>query len=269
VAIKANEDTFLSQRATKAAMGRLADRHVVVTGGGTGIGRAIAERLAKEGAVLTLLARDRDRLDAVGGPLGARTDSVDVRDADAVRAAFERAVAERGGLYALVANAGIGGPNASGPEDRFEDLVATNLLGTYRCVRAAEPLLADGGRIVVTSSILARIGVAGYTGYCASKAGLLGLVRALAVELAPRDLQVNAICPGWVDTEMSREGFEALAAELGTTAAEAHAEAMKAVPRGRMAQPEEIAGTVAWLLSDEAGGVTGQAIDHNGGAWMG
>jgi NAD(P)-dependent dehydrogenase (short-subunit alcohol dehydrogenase family) len=250
-------------------MRRLESRHVVVTGGGTGIGRAIAERLAHEGATLTLLARNRDRLETVGAPLGARTGSVDVRDSAAVRNAFERAFADRGQLYAVVANAGIGGPNEPGAEDRYEDIVSTNLLGTYWCVRAAEPLLADGGRIVVTSSILARIGVARYTGYCASKAGLLGLVRALAVELAPRDIQVNAICPGWVDTEMSRDGFEALADELGTTAAESHAEAMKAVPRGRMAQPEEIAGTVAWLLSDEAGGVTGQAVDHNGGAWMG
>jgi NAD(P)-dependent dehydrogenase (short-subunit alcohol dehydrogenase family) len=250
-------------------MRRLEGRHVVVTGGGSGIGRAIAERLAGEGASLTLLARDRERLEAVGAPLAARADTVDVREADAVRGAFERAVADRGEVFALVANAGIGGPNRPGTADRYEDIVTTNLLGTYWCVRAAEPLLADGGRIVVTSSILARIGVAGYTGYCASKAGLLGLVRALAVELAPRDVQVNAICPGWVDTEMSREGFETLAAELGTTATEAHAEAMKAVPRGRMAQPEEIAGTVAWLLSDDAGGVTGQAIDHNGGAWMG
>jgi NAD(P)-dependent dehydrogenase (short-subunit alcohol dehydrogenase family) len=250
-------------------MGRLAGRHVVVTGGNVGIGAAIAARLAAEGAGLTLLARDRGRLEQVGAPLGARVDTVDIRDRAGVAAAIGAAVAERGPLDALVANAGVGGPNHAGEDDRFEELVATNLLGTYWCCRAAEPHLVDGGRIVVSASILARIGVAGYTGYCASKAGLLGLVRALATELAPRRIQVNAICPGWVDTDMSREGFEALAAELGGSPEEAHDEAMRAVPLGRMAQPAEIAGTVAWLLSDDATGVTGQAIDQNGGAWMG
>jgi NAD(P)-dependent dehydrogenase (short-subunit alcohol dehydrogenase family) len=221
---------------------RLAGKHVVVTGAGTGIGRAIARRLAEEGARLTLLARDETRLrDVVPG---AATKSVDIRDRDAVQAAFDEP------LDALVANAGIGGPNEPGAADRWDDIVQTNLHGTYWCCRAAEPRLADGGRIVVTSSILARIGVPGYTAYCASKAGLLGLVRAFAAELAPRRIQVNAVCPGWVNTDM--------ALEL----------AMGEVPLGRMSEPEEIAGTVAWLLSPDAIGVTGQAIDHNNGAWM-
>ena len=142
----------------------------------------------------------------------------------------------------------------------------TNLSGTYWCCRAAERNLAEGGRIVAVSSILARIGVAGYTGYCASKAGVLGLVRSLAAELAPRRIQVNAICPGWVNTNMAWQGFDAFP---GLTREQAYAEAMREVPLDRMSEPEEIAGTVAWLLSDEARMVTGQAIDHNGGAWMG
>jgi len=250
-------------------MGRLEGRHVLVSGGNTGIGEAIAARLAAEGANLTLVARDRVRLEEVAARVGGRTAVLDIRDRTAVTTAVDAAVAELGPLYALVANAGIGGPNEPGPEDRFDDLVATNLIGTYSCCRAAEPQLEDGGRIVVTASILARIGVAGYTGYCASKAGLLGLVRALAAELASRRIAVNAICPGWVDTEMSRAGFETFAAEIGGTPDEAHDEAMEAVPFWRMAQPEEIAGTVAWLLSDDARWLTGQAIDHNGGAWMG
>ncbi len=250
-------------------MRRLEGRHVLVSGGNTGIGQAIAERLAAEGATLTLAARDRERLDAVAAAVGARTVVVDIRDRAGVTEAVDAAVAELGPLHALVANAGIGGPNAAGAGDRFDDLVATNLTGTYSSCRAAEPHLVDGGRIVVSASILARIGVAGYTGYCASKAGLLGLVRALAAELAPRRIAVNAICPGWVDTQMSQAGFESHAAEHGGTAADAHDEAMQAVPFGRMAQPGEIAGTVAWLLSDDAGWLTGQAIDHNGGAWMG
>src|SRR5581483_4573438 len=188
------------------------------------------------------------------------TRSVDVRDERSVRAAFTERV------DALVANAGIGGPNEDGADDRFDDIVRTNLYGTYWCIRAAEPLLPEGGRVVVTSSILARIGVAGYTAYCASKAGLLGLVRAFAAELAPRRIQVNAICPGWVNTDMAWDG---LSGWPGLTTEEAWDEAKREVPLRRMSEPAEIAGTVAWLLSDDALGVTGQAIDHNNGAWMG
>jgi NAD(P)-dependent dehydrogenase (short-subunit alcohol dehydrogenase family) len=171
-----------------------------------------------------------------------------------------------GPLDALVANAGIGGPNDAGAGDRWDDIVKTNLYGTYWCARAAQSHLPDGGRIVVTSSILARIGVAGYTAYCASKAGLLGLVRALAAELATRQIQVNAVCPGWVNTDMAWEG---LSAWPGLSTDEAWAIAVKKVPLRRMCEPEEIAATVAWLASGDALGVTGQAIDHNNGAWMG
>jgi len=235
---------------------RLEGKHVVVTGAGTGIGRAIARRLADEGARLTLLARDESRLrDVVPG---AATKSVDIRDHDAVLAAFGEP------LDALVANAGVGGPNESGDGDRWDDIVQTNLYGTYWCCRAAEPHLADGGRIVVTSSILARIGVPGYTAYCASKAGLLGMVRAFAAELAPRRIQVNGICPGWVNTDMAWDGL----AGISENRDEAFEIAMREVPLRRMSEPEEIAGTVAWLLSPDAIGVTGQGIDHNNGAWM-
>ena len=119
------------------------------------------------------------------------------------------------------------------------------------------------------SSILARIAVPGYTGYSASKAGLLGLVRSLAAELAPDNVQVNAICPGWVDTDMARLGLDLLAQEIGGTRDDAYRLAMTQVPLGRMSEPEDIAGTVAWLLSPDARGVTGQAVDQNGGAWTG
>jgi NAD(P)-dependent dehydrogenase (short-subunit alcohol dehydrogenase family) len=230
-------------------------RQVVVTGAGTGIGAAIAQRLRADGLHVVGLARDAERV----APNVDRAIACDIRDAGQVEAAFAQLEAP---LYALVANAGIGGENHPGPDDRWDDIVETNLSGTYRTIRAALPLGAE--RVVVTSSILARIGVPGYTAYCASKAGLLGLVRALAAELAPR-VSVNALCPGWVATQMSWDGLE----EMGPTKDEAYAEAMKFVPMGRMSEPEEIAGTVAWLLSDDARMVTGQAIDHNGGAWMG
>jgi NAD(P)-dependent dehydrogenase (short-subunit alcohol dehydrogenase family) len=265
---------------------RFAGRHVLVTGAGTGIGRAIALRLAAEGATLSLLARDRARLDSTvadavraGASPAHFTVACDVRDQAAVDAAVEAAAQRHGPLHAAIANAGVGGANApgtpGGAPDRFHDLVATNLAGTYHVFRAAERHLAPrpaegfGARhLVAVASILARIGVPGYTGYCASKAGITGLVRALAMELAPAEVQVNALCPGWVDTEMSRAGIACFAKALGVSDEVAQARAMEDVPLGRMSAPEDIAGVVAWLLSPDARGVTGQALDVNGGAFM-
>jgi NAD(P)-dependent dehydrogenase (short-subunit alcohol dehydrogenase family) len=249
----------------------VSERHVVVTGAGRGIGKAIALRLARDGVRLSLFARGEEALretaDEAGGAFVA---GLDIRDAGAVARAFADAAAANGPVHALVANSGIGGPNEAGDGDRFFDLVETNLVGTYRCVRALQQVLAADGRrdVVVIASILARIPVPGYTGYSASKAGLLGLVRSLAAELAPDEVQVNAICPGWVATDMAWEGIDLLAEALGTTRDEAYAQAMSEVPLRRMSEPDDIAGTVAWLLSTDARGVTGQAIDQNGGAFM-
>ena len=253
-------------------MERFRGRHVVVAGGGVGIGKAIAERLATEGATLSLLDLQPERLAEVAAALGAHAAPCDIRDRAQVDAAVAAAVAAHGPVHALAAVSGIGGPNDDGPDDRFDDIVQTNLAGTYYTVRAALRHLTDGPEprhIVVISSILARIAVPGYTGYSASKAGLLGLVRSFAAELAPQNVQVNAICPGWVDTDMATQGLDLIAEAIGGTRDEAHAVAMREVPLGRMSEPDDIAGTVAWLLSADARGVTGQAIDQNGGAWMG
>jgi len=251
-------------------------QHVVVTGAGTGIGRAIALRLARKGTKLSLLARDVDRLDETARAVrklgaSAKTFGVDIRKRARVDEAFAACAKAHGPIDVLVANSGIGGPNRPGPRDRFDDLVATNLVGTYLCLRAAQRHLARGPKarhFVVIASILARIGVADYTGYCASKTGLLGLVRALAMELAREEVQVNAVCPGWVDTEMAREGVAGIAkaAEVGYDAA--YEMAMSSVPMRRMSEPEDVAGLVAWLVSKDSRGVTGQALDINGGAFM-
>ena len=246
-------------------------RHVVVTGAGRGIGKAIALRLAREGATLSLLERGADALAQTAAEVGgAFAQGVDIREQEQVDAGFAAAVEANGPIHALVANSGIGGPNEAGDGDRFFDLVQTNLVGTYRCVRATERHFAHGGRrdVVVIASILARIPVPFYTGYSASKAGLLGLVRSLAAELAPQDVQVNAICPGWVATDMAWEGIGLMADGMGISKDEAYERAMSEVPLRRMSEPEDIAGTVAWLLSRDARGVTGQAIDQNGGAFM-
>ena len=252
---------------------RHAGEHIVVSGAGTGIGRAIALRLGAEGAQLSLCARDAERLRSTAAAIGGEVHvaSCDIRDGAAVAAFFAGAAGAHGPIHSVVANAGIGGSNAAGAEDRFEDLVATNLSGTYACFRAAEKHLApgpDARHLIAVSSILARIGVPGYTGYCASKAGILGLVRALAGELAADNVQVNAVCPGWVDTSMAREGLDGMASGMGISAEEAYSIAMQAVPMGRMSEPEDVAGMISWLASPDARGVTGQALDINGGAFM-
>ncbi len=258
---------------------RQAGRHIAITGASSGIGRAIALRLAQEGAALSLMARRLPQLEETAalcreaGAPAVLAAACDVSDRLSVAAAFA-ATAAQGPLHGLVAAAGVGGPNAAGEGDRFDLLVDTNLRGTYLCVRAAEERLAPGqGQdrrdFVLIASVLARFGVPGYTGYCASKAALLGLTKALALELAGRNIQVNALCPGWVETDMAWEGIDGMAAAMGVSRAEAVRIAMQAVPLGRMGRPEEVAGMVAWLLSADARGVTGQGLDINGGAWMG
>ena len=260
---------------------------MVLTGAGSGIGRAIALRFAADGARVSLLGRRVSALDATmalgDGPGALASHACDVRDGESVRSAMASAVEAYGPVDVAISNAGIGGPNGpcfqeEGAEDRFDDLVSTNLGGTYRFFRAAlehlSPEAPDahgaGPRrhLLAVSSILARIGVAGYSGYCASKAGVSGLVRAMAAELAPLHVQVNAVAPGWVDTDMAREGIDGMANAMGTSQEEALALAMKDVPLGRMGRPEEIAGLVTWLTSPDAHGVTGQTLDMNGGAFM-
>jgi NAD(P)-dependent dehydrogenase (short-subunit alcohol dehydrogenase family) len=250
----------------------------VITGAGSGIGRAIALRLAASGHQVALMARGEDRLHAVAeqareaGAPAVATFSCDIRDRAAVDRAFASACDTLGPLTGLVANSGIGGPNVDGPADRFDDIVQTNLMGTYYCLRAAQRHLAEGPEarhLVAIASILGRFGVPGYTGYCASKTAVIGLVRALALEVAADGVAVNAICPGWVETDMAWEGIDGMAEAIGVTREEAHEIAMRQVPVGRMSQPEDIAGVVHWLMSPDAVGVTGQGIDINGGAWMG
>ena len=226
---------------------RQESRHIVITGASSGIGRAIAIRLASEGARVSLLARRPAALEETAVlVLDAAPDSAaflvpcDVTNRASLDHAFAAAVRSNGPVHAVVTAAGIGGPNAAGvdssdPSDRFDTIVATNLTGTYLSLRAAQRHLAPGPgprQMVLISSILGRFGVPGYTAYCASKAALLGLTRAMALELAPQNVLVNAICPGWVDTGMAWEGIDGMAKGMGITRDEAHAIAMSAVRSG-------------------------------------
>jgi NAD(P)-dependent dehydrogenase (short-subunit alcohol dehydrogenase family) len=251
-------------------------RHIVITGAGSGIGRAIALHFAAKGDRISLLGRRADPLEATavdverlgGTPM---VTPCDIRHRSEVDRALQTLCAAQGALDILIANSGIGGPNEDGPEDRFEELVATNLTGTYHCARAALQHMEDSENlrhIIVVSSILGRIGVAGYTGYCASKTGLLGLVRALAHETVSRRIQVNAICPGWVNTEMAWQGIDGIAGAMNTDRDAAFQVAMSAVPTHRMSEPTEIARAIGWMASNDAIGMTGQAIDINQGAFM-
>jgi NAD(P)-dependent dehydrogenase (short-subunit alcohol dehydrogenase family) len=246
----------------------------LITGGGTGIGAGIARVLARRGARVAVLGRRRRPLQDTVASLPKKAKAIavtaDVTDAAAMRRAVARANTAFGGLDVVVANAGVGGPNRCalpGP-DRWHEVLRTNLDGLYHTVLAALPHLADGGRVVAISSVLGRFGVPGYTAYCASKHGVIGFTKALALELAPRRITVNAVCPGWVDTEMATAGMQSMADALQIELAAARRQALDAVPLKRILQPDEIGETVAWLCSPGAAGVTGQAITHCGGQVM-
>ncbi len=252
----------------------LSGRVAVVTGAGTGIGRAIALRLSARGAAVALLGRTRARPAAVAGEATGETRviSCDVRERASVERAFDAAARALGALHIAVANAGIGGPNEPGDDDRWDAIVRTNLDGAYFTLRAFESRLAPGPgwrHAIVISSCVARFGVPGISAYSAAKAGQLGLVRSLAAELAPKRVLVNAICPGWVETQMAADRMTEIGASLGKGYAEAKAELLAAVPLQRVSEPEEIAGLVEFLCSPEAVAFTGQAFDPNNGAWMG
>jgi 3-oxoacyl-[acyl-carrier protein] reductase len=252
----------------------LSGRVAVVTGAGTGIGRAVALRLSRAGAAVALVGRTRARLEAVASEAKGETfvRSVDVRSRGEVEAAFTEAARRLGALDLLVANAGVGGPDVVDGVDRFDEIVRTNLDGAYFCIRAFERHLAPGPEarhVVVISSCVARFGVPGIAAYSAAKAAQLGLVRSIAAELAPRGVRVNAICPGWVETRMAEERMREIGAEMGKEYEEARREILAGVPLRRISDPDEIAALVEYLASPEAAGFTGQAFDLNNGAWMG
>lgn len=252
----------------------LTGRTAVVTGAGSGIGRAIALRLSQRGAKLALLGRRLEKLETVAGEARGETlcASLDVAIRSQVEEAFRSAARRLGPLHILVANAGIGGPNDLGEGDRWDEIVRVNLDGAYFCIRAFEESMERGSdprHILVISSCVARFGVPDISAYSAAKAGQLGLVRSLAVELAPKRVLVNAICPGWVETRMAVERIEEMAAEQGRGFEEVRKELVDAVPLQRMSEPGEIAALVEFLVSEGGVAFTGQAFDPNNGAWMG
>jgi NAD(P)-dependent dehydrogenase (short-subunit alcohol dehydrogenase family) len=254
----------------------LAGQHALVTGGGSGIGLAIARRLAALGASLTLVGRAIDRLEAAATALREVTacDAVqaDVGEAHAVHRAFEALDARKHVLRILINNAGVAKSAKFAETDMpvWEEMLRVNLTGVYHCIHEALPriIAAGGGRVVTVASTAGLVGYPYVSAYCAAKHGVIGLTRALAAEYGSRGVTINAVCPGYTDTDMTQRTVANIVAKTGRTADEARAALTVRNPQQRLVTPDEVAATVAWLCLPEAAAINGQAISVSGGEVM-
>ncbi len=250
------------------------DKHIVITGGGSGIGAAIAERVAKMGARITLMGRNEERLQTKATTLPqAVAIPVDITDPNQVKQAFDTAIQQFGSVDILINNAGVAKSASFLKIDStdWNEMLAVNLTGAFLCTQASLPGMKkqQWGRIIFIASTAGLKGYPYVAAYCAAKHGVIGMTRALALETARLGITVNAICPGYTETDIVQNSISNIVNKTGRSFEEARAELVAGNPQKRLIQPDEIANTVAWLCHENSGSITGQAIAVAGGEVMG
>lgn len=259
-----------------AAQEALAGKHAFVTGGGRGIGAAIARQMLLSGASVTIAGRNREVLEATVADLSTLGEIgcavIDVGQRDSVAQAFAAARERFGPVAILVNNAGQAesAPFLKTGEDMWNRMLTVNLTGTYHCTGEALPdmLAARWGRVVNVASTAGLTGYGYVAAYCAAKHGVVGLTRSLALEVATKGVTVNAVCPGYTETDIVRDAVANIVAKTGRSEQEALRQLAATNPQGRLVQPGEVASAVLWLCMPGSGSMNGQSIAIDGGEVM-